>query len=76
MYESYKALLFRRDGPILTITMNRPDVRNAADMVMHNELSRVFRDVARDDETKVVILTGAGAAFSAGGDIIASGSRP
>jgi enoyl-CoA hydratase len=71
MYESYKTLLFHRDGPILTITMNRPDVRNAADMVMHNELSRVFRDVARDDETKVVILTGAGAAFSAGGDIIA-----
>jgi enoyl-CoA hydratase len=71
MYESYKTLLFHRDGPILTITMNRPDVRNAADMVMHNELSRVFRDVARDDKTKVVILTGAGGAFSAGGDIIA-----
>jgi enoyl-CoA hydratase len=71
MYENYKTLLFRRDGAILTITMNRPEVRNAADMSMHNELSRVFRDVARDTETKVVILTGAGNAFSAGGDIIA-----
>jgi enoyl-CoA hydratase len=71
MYETYKTLLFRREGSILTITMNRPEVRNAADMGMHNELSRVFREVARDDETKVVILTGAGSAFSAGGDIIA-----
>jgi enoyl-CoA hydratase len=71
MYENYKTLLFYRNGPILTITMNRPEVRNAADMVMHNELSRVFRDVARDEQTKVVILTGAGNAFSAGGDIIA-----
>jgi enoyl-CoA hydratase len=71
MYDNYQTLLFRRDGAILTITMNRPEVRNAADMVMHNELSRVFREVARDDDTRVVILTGAGAAFSAGGDIIA-----
>lgn len=71
MYEHYQSLLFHREGSILTITMNRPEVRNAADMVMHNELSRVFRDVARDTETRVVILTGAGSAFSAGGDIIA-----
>lgn len=71
MYERYQTLLTARRGRVLTITMNRPEVRNAADRVMHNELSRIFRDVAQDRETSVVVLTGAGRAFSAGGDIIA-----
>jgi enoyl-CoA hydratase len=70
MYEDYQTLLCKRNGHILTITMNRPEVRNAANMVMHNELSRIFRDVAKDEQTRVVILTGAGSAFSAGGDIM------
>jgi enoyl-CoA hydratase len=71
MYDDYQRLLFSRRGRVLTITMNRPEARNAADMRMHNELSRVFRDVAKDPETAVVVLTGAGQAFSAGGDVIA-----
>jgi enoyl-CoA hydratase len=71
MYENYQRLLFRRRDRVLTVSMNRPQARNAADMVMHNELSRVFRDVARDPDTAVVILTGEGEAFSAGGDILA-----
>lgn len=54
---------------ILRVTLNRPEVRNAADRVMHRELSTLFFDIARDDGSDVVILTGAGNAFSAGGDI-------
>jgi enoyl-CoA hydratase len=69
MYSSYKHLKFDYRGRILTITMNRPEVMNAANVLMHNELGRVFFDVAKDPACDVVVLTGAGAAFSSGGDI-------
>jgi enoyl-CoA hydratase len=69
MTPSYKTLLTERNGRIVTVTMNRPHVRNAADIIMHNELSRVFDDLNRDPECAVIVLTGAGKAFSAGGDI-------
>ncbi|MBM3541614.1 MAG: enoyl-CoA hydratase/isomerase family protein, partial [Alphaproteobacteria bacterium] len=51
------------------VTMNRPEVLNAIDAVLHEELARVFTDVAADPEADVIVLTGAGRAFSAGGDI-------
>ena len=66
MYESYQHLKFERRGRILTVVMNRPEVKNAANVRMHNELSRVFRDVAADPEAGVIVLTGAGDAFAAG----------
>jgi enoyl-CoA hydratase len=65
-------ILIRRDeanARILRVTLNRPESRNAADRVMHRELSTLFYDIARDEGSDVVILTGAGEAFSAGGDI-------
>ncbi len=69
-YGSYQNLLFeRRPDGVLLITLNRPDVYNAADEVMHTELARVWTDVAHDDETRVAVVTGAGRAFSAGGDL-------
>ncbi|HUD35542.1 MAG TPA: enoyl-CoA hydratase/isomerase family protein [Streptosporangiaceae bacterium] len=69
-YSSYQHLLFERhDNGVLLITMNRPDVYNAADEVMHGELARLWTDVARDDEARVAVITGAGKAFSAGGDL-------
>jgi len=69
-YEAYRTILAERRGRILTLTLNRPETRNAADIVMHNELSRIFADVARDEAADVVVLTGAGDAFSSGGDIL------
>jgi enoyl-CoA hydratase len=54
---------------VLTILMNRPEVKNAANVRMHNELSRVFADAARDPDSDILVLTGAGDAFSSGGDI-------
>ena len=69
-YESYRTILAERRGRILTLTLNRPETRNAADATMHNELSWIFSDVARDADCDVVVLTGAGDAFSSGGDIL------
>ena len=69
-YSSYDRLLFDRPGQgVLLITMNRPEVYNAADEVMHSQLSRVWTDVSRDELTRVAVITGAGRAFSAGGDL-------
>lgn len=68
MYEDYKALKFSRRGKVLTVTMNNPPM-NAASFQLHEELSYVFYDIARDPECSIVVLTGEGRAFSAGGDI-------
>jgi enoyl-CoA hydratase len=69
-YSEYEYLLFepRPDG-VLLITINRPDVLNATNSRLHWELSRVWRDIGDDEATRVVVITGAGRAFSAGGDL-------
>lgn len=67
-FEAYKNLSFSRRGRILTIALNRPEALNAVDGVLHEELSRVFFDAARDEESDIIVLTGAGRAFCAGGD--------
>ena len=69
-YGQYEHLLFeRKDHGILFITINRPEVYNATNARLHWELSRVWLDIADDDETRVAVITGAGKAFSAGGDL-------
>lgn len=68
-FGAYEHIEFRRSGRVLTIVMNRPEVKNAANIRMHNELSRVFADAQRDAGSDIVVLTGAGDAFSSGGDI-------
>jgi enoyl-CoA hydratase len=65
---AYQTLLFNRDGAVLTVAMNRPELMNAANATMEIELCRFFTDVSHDPETRVVVLTGQGKAFSAGGD--------
>ncbi|NKZ07637.1 enoyl-CoA hydratase/isomerase family protein [Actinomadura latina] len=69
-YTEYEHLRFERpaDG-VLLITMDRPEKYNAADERMHTELARVWTDVSADPETRVAVVTGAGKAFSAGGDL-------
>jgi len=64
----YETLQLRQDGAILTITLNRPALRNATSNKMEQELCRAFADVNHDPDTRVVVLTGAGQTFSAGGD--------
>ena len=67
-FEDYKTISFKRDGKVLTVTLNRPDVLNAVNGDLHTELSHVFHDVATDP-ADIIVLTGAGRAFCAGGDI-------
>jgi len=69
MYEGYETLKVVRDGKIVTVSFNRPHVKNATNAQMHRELVRVFPEIGRDPEAHVVILTGEGDCFSAGGDI-------
>ena len=68
-FDAYRTLSFSRRGRVLGVTLNRPESLNAVDGTMHEELARVFCDVAIDEESDVVVLTGAGRAFSAGGDL-------
>jgi enoyl-CoA hydratase len=68
-FDHYQHLLFeRRDPGILWITINRPERFNATDERLHWELSKVWLDVAEDPGCNVAVITGAGRAFSAGGD--------
>lgn len=67
-FEDYRTIGFRRDGKVLTVTLNRPDVLNAVNGELHRELSHLFYDVATDP-ADIIVLTGAGRAFCAGGDI-------
>ncbi len=69
-YSSYKHLIFeRKPNGVLLITINRPEVYNATNAALHKQLSRVWLDIGDDPETRVVVITGAGKAFSAGGDL-------
>ena len=68
-FDDYQCIRFSRQGRVLTLALNRPEQRNAVNARLHNELSRVFTDVQRDPDSDVVVLTGNGAAFCAGGDI-------
>ena len=68
-FSHYKAIEFRREGRVLYATLNRPDTRNAIDGELQPDIDRLFPDVAVDDETHVLVISGAGRAFSAGGNI-------
>jgi enoyl-CoA hydratase/carnithine racemase len=66
---NYEAIRIEREGGIVVLTLNRPDRLNAVNDTMHSELSTVFTDLQRDPESRVAVITGAGRAFCAGGDI-------
>lgn len=66
---TYQRLQLNRAGRLLTITLHRPELLNAVDLQMLEELATVFVFAAADPDSDVVVLTGAGRAFSAGGDL-------
>ena len=68
----------KRDGNILTVTINRPQARNAVDSATALELAEAFQSFDLDADMNVAILTGAGGTFCAGADLreIADGRRP
>ena len=64
-----EVVLYERRGPAAWLTLNRPEKLNAINAPMVEGLREAFRRTADDDEIKVVVLTGAGRAFSAGYDL-------
>ncbi|MCC6646637.1 MAG: enoyl-CoA hydratase/isomerase family protein [Polyangiaceae bacterium] len=68
MARAYKTILVRDEGAVTHVTLNRPERRNAIGGQMVNELLYALRDAGARDETRAVVLTGAGKAFCAGGD--------
>jgi enoyl-CoA hydratase/carnithine racemase len=65
----YQAIIFTADGPIATIKLNRPDKLNAFGGPMREEILDLLARIGADDSVRVVIVTGEGRGFSAGGDI-------
>ena len=68
-HDGYRQLLIERQDKILRVSLNAPDKLNAIGFEMESELLRLFQDLRRDRDSAVVVLTGAGKAFSAGGDL-------
>jgi enoyl-CoA hydratase len=67
---TFDNLLLERDGPVATVTINRPNVLNALNMATLGELHAAFEEIGADVAIRAAILTGAGArAFAAGADI-------
>jgi 2-(1,2-epoxy-1,2-dihydrophenyl)acetyl-CoA isomerase len=69
-------VLFRREGPVATVTLNRPERLNAIETGMLDELLPGLDDLAADEEVRALVFTGAGRGFCAGGDVGALASLP
>ena len=65
----YDAIIVSADGPIVTIKLNRPDKLNAFGGSMREDVLDALSRIATDDNIRVVVVTGEGRGFSAGGDI-------
>ena len=66
---AYELLTLHRDGGVATITLNRPDAFNAFNKKLGREMFDAVLEVDDDQEVRCVVLTGAGKAFCAGGDV-------
>ena len=67
---TYETLLLAFEGPIATVTLNRPEVLNALNAQMFTDLEHVFQLLAKNPAIRAILLTGAGPkAFAAGADI-------
>jgi 2-(1,2-epoxy-1,2-dihydrophenyl)acetyl-CoA isomerase len=65
----YQTVIVERHGPVAVVSLNRPDKLNSFDGVLRRELLLAVREVNEDASVRVVVLTGAGRAFSAGADL-------
>jgi enoyl-CoA hydratase len=67
---TYQAILLERDGHVATVTLNRPEVLNAQNNQLREEMFDAFSTLKSDEDVRAIIVTGAGErAFSAGADI-------
>ncbi len=70
-------LLVDRDGPVVVLTMNRPEARNAFSLQMLVQLAEAWDDIDGDDSVRCAVLTGADGVFSAGSDLkMMAGATP
>jgi enoyl-CoA hydratase len=69
MTMGYETLLYEAEGRVATITMNRPEVANAQNTALIDDLDAAFDEADADDEVRVVVLAGAGKHFSSGHDL-------
>ncbi len=65
----YSTLLINIKNSVATITLNRPEVHNAFNEILISELSQAFAELGQDPQIRVIVITGAGASFCAGGDL-------
>lgn len=65
----FQTILLERSNGIATLTLNRPEARNALDLAMREELEAALKELAADEAVRVLVLTGAGGHFCAGGDV-------
>ncbi|GGE13014.1 enoyl-CoA hydratase [Polymorphobacter glacialis] len=73
---SQDVVIIERDGPVATVTLNRPDAMNALSRAMRSALAAAMRDLEADENIRVVVLTGSGdRAFTAGLDLKELGSE-
>ncbi len=75
-YERYKDLRIEVVDQVATVTLNRPEARNAINQRLIRELRTIWDDLADDPKVSAVLLTGAGDFFSVGGDVKAMSDRP
>ncbi|MGE0045178.1 MAG: enoyl-CoA hydratase/isomerase family protein [Hyphomonadaceae bacterium] len=76
-YHDFKHLVFERPfDHVLLITINRPDRLNAVNERLHDELAEVWLTIGRDPSVHVAVITGAGQAFSVGGDLHEGSDTP
>ncbi len=68
-YKKYECIKVEKADKLATVTLNRPDALNAVNAQLHQELEHIWLDLADDAEINAILLTGAGRAFSAGGNV-------
>jgi methylglutaconyl-CoA hydratase len=66
---NYTTLKYRKDGRIGRVSFCRPEIHNAFNGTVITEMSHLFRELAKDDDLRVVLLTGEGKSFCAGADL-------
>jgi enoyl-CoA hydratase/carnithine racemase len=65
----FETILWKQDGPVLTITLNRPDRLNAFSVEMFADVGRAVEALSDNKEVRIVVFTGAGRAFCSGADL-------
>ncbi len=69
MNQGFRHIITKKDGQVLVITINRPDVMNAINEELSGEITQALDQARTDNEVRVLVLTGAGRAFCAGGQL-------